>query len=572
MSEANPGPASASDRPGDGVRGRSPRVGVTSDVILSLRDLSVSFRTGSGSVAAVRELTLDVPRGSTVAVVGESGSGKSTTASAINRLLPGNGRIDSGEVWFEGRDLLRLGESEMRAVRGAQIGLVPQDPMSNLNPLMRIGDQIAEALEVHGLASRATASKAVVELLDMVGIADAAQRVHQFPHEFSGGMRQRVLIAIGLACRPRLLIADEPTSALDVTVQRRILDRLAALTAEMGTSVFLITHDLGLAAERADEIAVMFQGAIVEHGPAASILEDPQHDYTRTLMQAAPSLSSRRMVAVTGGEDVAPGDVATAPIVEVHDLVKAFSLRGRGRRRASSMVAVDSVSFRIPRRATVSIVGESGSGKSTTANVVLGLETATSGTVVFDGDDIAKMSKSALLAFRRRVQPVFQNPYASLDPRYSVERSIAEPLRVHGVGTARERRQRVEELLDQVALPRALADRLPHELSGGQRQRVAIARALALSPELVVLDEAVSALDVLVQAQILELLAGLQRQLGLSYLFISHDLAVVRMISHEVHVMQLGRIVESGTPEDIFERPRSEYTRELLAAIPGARR
>ncbi len=402
QSEAHAGPASASERPGDGVRGRSPReaqseahAGPASaserprDVILSLRDLSVSFRTGSGSVAAVRELTLDVPRGSTVAVVGESGSGKSTTASAINRLLPGNGRIDSGEVWFEGRDLLRLGESEMRAVRGAQIGLVPQDPMSNLNPLMRIGDQIAEALEVHGLASRATASKAVVELLDMVGIADAAQRVHQFPHEFSGGMRQRVLIAIGLACRPRLLIADEPTSALDVTVQRRILDRLAALTAEMGTSVFLITHDLGLAAERADEIAVMFQGAIVEHGPAASILEDPQHDYTRTLMQAAPSLSSRRMVAVTGGDAVAPGEAAAAPIVEVRDLVKSFSLRGRGRRRASSMVAVDSVSFRIPRRATVSIVGESGSGKSTTANVVLGLETATSGTVVFDGDDIA---------------------------------------------------------------------------------------------------------------------------------------------------------------------------------------
>ena len=539
----------------------------TTSPLLAIRDLSVSFRTASGWAPAVREVSLEVSRGRTLAIVGESGSGKTTTAAAINQLLPSNGRIDGGEVWFDGRNLVGADESWLRTIRGKLIGLVPQDPMSNLDPLVRVGDQIAEALEVHGLASGSAATRAAVELLDMVGIADPASRMHQYPHEFSGGMRQRVLIAIGLACRPKLLIADEPTSALDVTVQRRILDRLDALTAEMGTSVVLITHDLGLAAERADEIAVMHRGAVVERGPAASILAAPQNEYTQALLRAAPSLSSRRVVTALVAPSAADG--AGDALVEVRDLVKAFAVRGRRRRDASTTTAVDAVSFRIPRRATVSLVGESGSGKSTTANVVLGLETATSGTVRFDGSDVGAMGRAELFAFRRRVQPVFQNPYASLDPRYTVERSVAEPLRVHGVGTAASRRQRVDELLDQVALPRSLADRLPHELSGGQRQRVAIARALALSPDLVVLDEAVSALDVLVQAQILELLAELQAELGLSYLFISHDLAVVRMISHEVHVMRQGRIVESGTPEDIFERPTSDYTRELLAAIPG---
>lgn len=533
--------------------------------ILQIRDLSVSFRTGSGDVDAVRNVSIDVHRGRTIAVVGESGSGKSTMAAAINRLLPENGRITGGEVLFGGRDLGRLGETQMRAIRGAHIGLVPQDPMSNLNPLMRIGDQIAEALDVHGLTSRSTAASQVIELLEMVGIPEAGRRVHQYPHEFSGGMRQRVLIAIGLACRPRLLIADEPTSALDVTVQRRILDRLGELTAEMGTSVFLITHDLGLAAERADTIAVMLRGEIVETGPAVSILADPEHDYTRRLLHAAPSLTSRTMVTTTATAKVSP----EAPLVEVTD-VKSFTVRTRGFREAADFVAVDSVSFDIPRGETVSIVGESGSGKSTTANLLLGRETATSGAIVFDGTDVGAMDRTAIFAFRRRVQPVFQNPYASLDPRYTVERSIAEPMKVHRLGNSATRRHKVAELLDQVGLSRTLADRLPHELSGGQRQRVAIARALAMSPELVVLDEPVSALDVLVQAQILVLLARLQTELGLSYLFISHDLAVVRMISHTVHVMYQGRIVESGTPTEIFENPQSEYTHELLNAIPGA--
>ncbi|MEV4807561.1 ABC transporter ATP-binding protein [Nonomuraea sp. NPDC049421] len=526
--------------------------------LLEIDDLSVAFRTRKQDVTVVKNVSMSILPGQTVAVVGESGSGKSTTAAAVNRLLPDNGRITSGRVVFDGRDLVRASAREMTAIRGAGIGLVPQDPMSNLNPLMRIGDQIAEALEVHGVATGKAARERVAELLDMVGIQDARRRARQYPHEFSGGMRQRALIAMGLACRPKLLIADEPTSALDVTVQRRILDQLEQLTAEMGTAVFLITHDLALAAERADVVAVMYHGEIVETGPAAGILGDPGHEYTRRLLGAVPSLSSVRVPEP-------PRD--TADLVVVDGLRKVFP----GRDGDPDFTAVDEVSFTIPRGQTVSIVGESGSGKSTTANLLLGLDEPTAGSIRFDGTDLAGLGRRELFAFRRRVQPVFQNPYASLDPRYTVEKSITEPLRVHRVGTPAERRKTAAELLEKVSLPASMAGRLPHELSGGQRQRVAIARALALSPELVVLDEAVSALDVLVQAQILELLAELQRELGLSYLFISHDLAVVRMISHRVHVMRAGRVVESGTAGEIFGHPSDGYTQELLAAIPGSR-
>jgi peptide/nickel transport system ATP-binding protein len=541
-------------------------VAMTGDVpLLAIRDLTVAFRTRDREVTAVHGVSLEIQAGQTVAVVGESGSGKSTTAAAINRLLPGNGRIVSGEVLFEGRDLVQASERELTAIRGAGIGLVPQDPMSNLNPLMRIGEQIAEALVVHGRSSGARAE--AIELLEQVGIPEPERRAAQYPHEFSGGMRQRALIAMGLACRPKLLIADEPTSALDVTVQRRILDRLEQLTAEMGTAILLITHDLALAAERADTILVMYRGEIVEAGPAAEIVARPQHEYTQRLLRAAPSLTSVSMVT-----ELAPADVANpADLVRIEDLRKVFTLRASRSGAASQFTAVDGVSLTIPRGQTVSIVGESGSGKSTTANLLLGLEDITSGRILFDSTDVAALSRRDLFAFRRRVQPVFQNPYAALDPRYTVEQSIAEPLRVHRVGTKATRSKAVAELLDQVSLPSAMAERLPHELSGGQRQRVAIARALALSPDLVVLDEAVSALDVLVQAQILELLAELQRELGLSYLLISHDLAVVRMISHTVHVMQTGRIVESGRPDDLFTNPQNPYTRELLAAIPTAR-
>jgi peptide/nickel transport system ATP-binding protein len=541
---------------------------VTADgPILAIENLTVVFGTTGGEQAAVRDLSLTVPTGSTVALVGESGSGKSTTAAAVNRLLPANGRVTAGRVLLDGRDLLTISEREMRRVRGAGIGLVPQDPMSNLDPLMRIGDQVAEALEVHDVAKGKAAWARALELLDLVGIPDPQARAAQYPHEFSGGMRQRALIAVGLACRPRLLVADEPTSALDVTVQRRILDTVDAITEELGTSVLLITHDLGLAAERADTVAVMYRGEIVETGPAAHILAEPEHAYTKRLLAAAPSLNTVREVRRTPQVSVAPES-----LVRFEGVSKRFALRRRGRGAGDDILAVDDVSFGIPRGQTAAIVGESGSGKSTTANLLLGLEIPTSGRILVGGQDLATMSRRETFALRRRIQPVFQNPYASLDPRYTVERSVAEPLKVHGVGTPGERRERVRMLLDQVALDADLATRLPHELSGGQRQRVAIARALALEPDIVVLDEAVSALDVIVQAQILDLLAELQSRLGLTYLFISHDLAVVRLVSDQVHVMRAGRIVESGPPEQIFDAPQDAYTGELLAAIPGASR
>jgi len=536
----------------------------TRPAVLSISGLSVAFRTGTQLVPAVQDVSLEVAAGETVALVGESGSGKSTTAAAVNRLLPDNGVITGGAIWYDGRDMTTLGEHELITLRGAGIGLVPQDPMSNLNPLMRVGEQIGEALQAHTPLRGKAVRHRVIELLDMVGIPDPGQRVTQYPHEFSGGMRQRVLIAMGLACRPRLLIADEPTSALDVTVQRRILDQLDDLTRDLGTAVFLITHDLALAAERADRIVVMYQGRIVEAGPAEQIVAHPVHQYTRQLIAAAPSLASRRRL--TPRPPVAD-DAAT--LIEIVNVSKSFPIRAPQRGEATTFTAVDDISLRIPVGATVSLVGESGSGKSTTANMLLGLEDVTTGSIIFDGVDLTDLNRQQLLAFRRRVQPVFQNPYSSLDPRYTVEQTISEPLRVHHVGDKTQRHARALELLDQVSLPQTMADRLPHELSGGQRQRVAIARALALKPDLVVLDEAVSALDVLVQAQILALLADLQRDLGLSYLFISHDLAVVRMISDEVHVMRQGRIVESGTPQRLFDHPQHPYTQELLAAIPG---
>ena len=531
------------------------------DPLLSLRDVSISFGTPAGEIEAVRHLDLELHAGETIAVVGESGSGKSTTAASINRLLPENGRISSGSILFEGEDLAQATEKRMTAIRGAGIGLVPQDPMSNLNPLQRVGTQIAEALLVHGRLRGAAARDRVVELLEMVGIPEPARRARQYPHELSGGMRQRVLIAIGLACRPRLLIADEPTSALDVTVQRGILDQLARLTAEMGTAVILITHDLALAAERADRVLVLFRGEVVEQGDAAAVLRDPQHEYTRRLLAAAPNLSSTRLV-----EDV-PAPEGAEPLVTLREVGKQYAVRS-GLGRKAPFTAVESSSFDIPRGRTVAVVGESGSGKSTTAKLVLRLEEPTTGAIEFRGRNVAHLRGADLMDFRRHVQPVFQNPYSSFDARYTVARSIEEPLLLHRVGDGESRRRRVAELLAQVALPPEVAGKLPRELSGGQLQRVAIARALALSPELVVLDEAVSALDVLVQEQILALLAELQRELGLSYLFISHDLAVVRMLAHTVHVMQKGRIVESGTPAQIFDAPQHPYTRALLAAIP----
>ncbi|MFF2086672.1 ABC transporter ATP-binding protein [Nocardia sp. NPDC058176] len=546
--------------------------------LLEIRDLDVGFTTDGKAVPAVRGVNLTVYPGQTVAIVGESGSGKSTTAHAIIDLLPGTGTVTGGQILFDGKDLTKASAKEILAVRGNGIGLVPQDPMSNLNPVWKIGFQIRETLEANGVAKGDAARKRSVELLTEAGMPDAERRVNQYPHEFSGGMRQRALIAIGLSCRPKLLIADEPTSALDVTVQRQILGHLEQLTSELGTAVLLITHDLGLAAERAEHLVVMYRGRVVESGPALQILRDPQHAYTKKLVRSAPSLAAQRMsssrqrAAVRArAVEVAEREADDLPdsVLEVRNLSKAFKIRGKRPWQSADFVAVDEVSFTVERGTTTAIVGESGSGKSTIAQMVLGLLEPTSGTVTFDGKDVATLDSKGAFAFRRRVQPIFQNPYGSLDPMYSIYRTIEEPLRVHKIGTAAEREAVVRDLLDKVSLPSSVLRRYPNELSGGQRQRVAIARALALSPEMVVCDEAVSALDVLVQAQILTLLNDLQAELGLTYLFITHDLAVVRQIADNVLVMREGKVVESATTDEVFAAPSQKYTRMLLEAIPG---
>ena len=587
-----------------------------SDPLLEITDLEVAFRSSTGLVPAVRKANLTLYPGQSVAIVGESGSGKSTLAHAVIGLLPGTGRVTGGTIRFQGRDITHLGTQELTALRGSSIGLVPQDPMSNLNPVWSIGFQVKEALRANGLAGvaddrlahlmaehaehaghagrtghadgaqkaatstggRIDVDEQVALLLEQAGLPEASRRAKQYPHEFSGGMRQRALIAIGLAARPDLLIADEPTSALDVTVQRRILDHLQTLVRELGTAMLFITHDLGLAAERAEHIVVMHRGRVVESGPSLEVLQDPRHPYTQRLVKAAPSLASRRIesahargIQVTDDEllGASLGSSATEEILRVEHLTKVFEVRG-AKGKDKTLTAVDDVSFGIRKGTTTALVGESGSGKSTVANIILNLIDPTSGKVFHDGVDLSTLGPKELFALRRIMQPVFQNPYGSLDPMYSIFRVVEEPLRVHGIGTAKEREARVAELLDMVSLPRSVMRRYPHELSGGQRQRIAIARALALKPQIVVLDEAVSALDVLVQAQILRLLSDLQSELELTYLFITHDLAVVRQIADDVVVMEHGRIVESGAADELFANPRQDYTRELIRAVPGA--
>jgi len=544
----------------------------TESPLLSVAGLEVRF---GDDEAAVRQVDLTVRAGQTVAIVGESGSGKSTTAASILGLLPPGGRITAGRIVFDGVDLTAAGRRQLRGIRGTGIGYVPQDPMTNLNPVWKVGFQVREALRVNNIGA---AKKQAVQLLADAGLPDPTLRAGQYPHQLSGGMCQRALIAIGLAGRPRLLIADEPTSALDVTVQRQVLDHLQQLTGELGTAVLLITHDLALAAERAERLIVMHRGAVVETGAAQTVLQNPQHPYAQRLVAAAPSLRdtataarARRRVAHRAAEHAGPN--LSEDVVVASEVTKVYrSSRGAPWRR-TEVRAVDNVSFRLRRASTLAIAGESGSGKSTLARMVLGLLQPSSGTVLFDDRDVtdaASMSRSETLEFRRRVQPVFQNPYASLDPMYSVFHTIEEPLRIHRIGDRRQRADAVRELAEQVALPSSLLNRRPRELSGGQRQRVAIARALALRPEVLVCDEAVSALDVVVQAQILDLLAELQAALGLTYLFISHDLAVIQQIADEVMVMQAGRVVERAATNDLFARPRHDYTRQLLAAIPGA--
>jgi len=530
--------------------------------LLEVRDLSVSYRTRGRVVEAVREVSFTVEPGEVVAVVGESGSGKSTTAQAIIGLLPTNGSIDSGQILLGGTDIARWPDKRLRSIRGAQIGLIPQDPANSLNPVKTVGAQIGEVLRIHRRGDRRTVSRTVIELLTRVGISDPELRARQYPHELSGGMRQRVLIAAAIALRPRLIIADEPTSALDVTVQRRVLDLIDDLRTEFGTAVLLVTHDLGVAAQRADRLVVMRDGRVEEQGPTAAVLTGPTAEYTRLLVRDAPSLTPRGFRRPRSAADGAPaGD--SPPAIVARDLVKEFRVGGRPFR------AVDGVSFHVPRGTTHALVGESGSGKTTTARMVVRFTTPTSGSVTIGGVDVAPLRGEQLRQLRRRVQLVYQNPAGSLDPRQSVADIVAEPLRNFRLADRAGRARRVRELIDRVALPQTVLDRRPRELSGGQRQRVAIARALAVDPEVLVLDEAVSALDVTVQAQILDLLDGLQREFGLTYLFISHDLSVVRQISDTVSVMRKGRIVESGSTQQVFEAPRHEYTRELLAAVPS---
>ncbi|CAN5610620.1 ABC transporter ATP-binding protein [soil metagenome] len=545
--------------------------------LLRVRDLAVSYQTSEGSFTAVEDVAFDVDAGEVVAIVGESGSGKSTSAQAVIGMLARNGVITKGSITFDGNDLTQLSEHEWQDVRGRQIGLVPQDPIVSLNPVKRVGDQIGEVLRIHGLAGRRDADARAVELLEQAGLSDPATRARQYPHQLSGGMRQRVLIAAAMAAKPKLIIADEPTSALDVTVQRQILDHIEVLTRETGTAMLLITHDLGVAADRASKIVVMSRGRVVEAGSTESVLGNPQHAYTQTLLSNAPSMSSARLgrtrIEVTEpapetAELVTPADLW--PLLVVAGLTKEFAMP-RTASGPRTLRAVDEVSFDVGRGQTFSLVGESGSGKSTTARMVLRLETPTSGDVNFDGTEVTKLPGKKMRDMRRRMQLIYQNPYASLDPRFTVEQIITEPLVSFGIGSKDERRAKAVELIEQVALPSKMLRRLPAELSGGQRQRVAIARALALDPEFVVCDEAVSALDVTVQAQILDLLVRLQEERGLAYLFISHDLAVVRQISDHVGVMRKGQIVESGSAEEIFGDPQQAYTQELLRAIPGRR-
>ena len=561
---------------------------MTNSPLLEMKDVHISFTTSTGVVEAVRGVNMSIYPGQSVAIVGESGSGKSTTAMSILGLLPGTGKVTGGQILFEGEDITHYDNKQFESLRGDKIGLVPQDPMSNLNPVWRIGTQVEESLKANHVVEGSQRHQRVVELLEEAGLPDAERRAKQYPHEFSGGMRQRALIAIGLAARPKLLIADEPTSALDVTVQKTILDHLEHLTEELGNAVLFITHDLGLAAERAEHLIVMHRGRIVESGPSREILRSPQHPYTRRLVDAAPSLASSRIraakkagvkakelksggaigAAVKQGTATADSASAQAPVISVRNLTKEFDIRGqRGGKKL--LKAVDDVSFDIRRGTTLALVGESGSGKSTVANMVLGLLEPTSGTIEFEGHDTSTLSKQELFKLRRKMQVVFQNPYGSLDPMYSIYKCIEEPMALHKVGSRKEREARVAELLDMVSMPRSAMRRYPNELSGGQRQRIAIARALALRPEVIVLDEAVSALDVLVQNQIIQLLAELQSELSLSYLFITHDLAVVRQTADDVVVMKKGQAVEQGTADDIFENAQQEYTRNLINSVPG---
>ena len=533
-----------------------------SEPLLSVRDLAVSFESEDGVTRAVDGVSLELAPGEILALVGESGCGKSVTALSLMGLLGASNAVTTGSARYGDSELIGASDDTLRQLRGEELAMVFQDPLSSLNPVLRVGDQIAEQILAHRPVSRAEARAQVVSLLERVEIPQPSERIDSYPHELSGGMRQRVMIAMALSCEPRILIADEPTTALDVTVQAQILDLIRELRGATGAGVLLITHDFGVVAELADRVAVMDAGQIVEQGTVEEVFERPQDAHTRRLLAAVPRLDAplRRRPAAVGGD---------GPILALENLEVSFPVRGRRLRRGGPgpVRAVDGVTLSIEPGETVGLVGESGSGKSTLARAAVRLIEPTAGSVSFAGSDITRAKRRELDPLRAELQIVFQDPYGSLNPRKKARDIVGLPLRCNGISKA-ETARRVEALLERVGLEPAHADRWPHEFSGGQRQRIGIARALALNPRLVVLDEPVSALDVSVQAQILELLDDLQRELGLSYLFISHDLSVVRQVSDRVAVMRAGKLVEIGPVAELYASPAHPYTAELLRAVP----
>ncbi len=528
--------------------------------VLDVEGLCIAYRDGTAERRAVHDVSFSINPGEVVALVGESGSGKTTTAQSIIGLLAANGRVERGSIKLNGTDIARWTDRQLETVRGARISLVPQDPGNSLNPVKTIGAQVGEIFRIHGALRPDEIDDRVISLLARVGLSEPALRARQYPHELSGGMRQRVLIAIAIALKPQLIIADEPTSALDVTVQKRILDLIDELRAEYGTAVLLVTHDLGVAADRADRIVVLKDGRIQEQGAASVVLAGPRSPYTRQLLAAAPSFAGP--VSRPGASSAASG--VHDDIVVVDGLVREFAGEAKSRFRA-----VDDLSFRVRRGSTHAIVGESGSGKTTTIRSMVGFDKPTAGRIEIDGTDLSRLTGEDLRQFRRKIQLVYQNPYGSLDPRQSILQIVAEPLLNFSRLKRSDREEKARAILSRVGLPEDAFSRRPHALSGGQRQRVAIARALVLDPQVLVLDEAVSALDVSVQARILALLQELQSDLGLTYVFVSHDLAVVRQIADTVSVLRDGRLVDGGVVSEVFEHPGSEYTRELINAIPG---